>query len=526
MSGNYISGIIDYDTEQVLIWERSEEGRSLVRYDCPYYFYVEDENGSFTSLEGKKLTRLDFDNQNEFERTAQQYRVRYESDISPLDKVLMENYYKKDAPKLQYAFLDIEVDYKQELGFSSPDNPYAPINSITIYFEWLDSYVTIAVPPKEWTGNTEEEFKKVMPEIETNLIIVPNEYSLLLTVLDAIEDCDVLSGWNSDFFDMPYLVKRTEMVLGRKTSQRWCFLGAKYPKFREVEKFGIKNITANLSGRVHLDYLQLFKKFTFEGRTSWALAAIADEELDIPKLDYDGTLEELYHNDFIKFLKYNVRDTQILHKLDNKFNFMALANQMAHDNTVPLESVLGTVKLVETGIINYAHNVVGKIVADKEMRPSHGKVEGAIVMTPRIGLHEWIGSVDLTSLYPSCIRSLNISPEKIVGQFINFEDDWRGIWKDDDINHTLVLENGERYDGTGKEWKNILKENKWVVSAYGTVFDQSNGQGIVAAVLTDWFAERKKLQAEKKKWSAKVKELESTLGQEISKNILKELKNA
>lgn len=508
MSSNYISGIIDYDTEQVIVWERSEHGRSLVRYDCPYYFYIEDENGQFDSLDGKKLTRLDFDNQNEFESTAQKHRNRYESDISPLDKILMEKYYNIEAPKLNYAFIDIETDYKQELGFSSPDNPYAPINAITIYFQWLNSYVTVAIPPKEWNGNIEEEFKKLMPEIDSNLIIVKSEYELLLTTLDLINDCDLLSGWNSDFYDMPYLVKRTEMVLGRKTSQKWCFMGAKYPKFREVEKFGIKNLSVSLSGRIHLDYLQLFKKFTFEGRASFALAAIADEELEIPKLDYDGTLEELYHNDFIKFLKYNIRDTQILHKLDEKFNFIALANQMAHDNTVPLDAVLGTVKLVETGIINYAHNVMHKIVADKEMRPSQGKVEGAIVMTPKIGLHEWLGSCDINSLYPSCIRSLNISPEKIIGQFTAFEDDWRGIWNDDDVMHTLVLENSEKYESTGKEWKNILLENKWAVSAYGTVFDQSNGMGVVPEVLTNWFEERKKLQAKKKEWSNKVSELE------------------
>lgn len=525
-SSNYISAAVDYDTQQIMVWERDGDERSLSRYPNPYYFYIEDENGEFESLYGKKLTRLDFETQAEFEQAGSQYRIKYESDISPLDKVLMENYYNREAPKLRYAFLDIEVDYKQELGFSSPDNPYAPINAITIYFQWLNSYVTVVVPPPEWKGDVEEEFGKVMPEIKTELIVVASEYELLLTTLKLIEQCDLLSGWNSDFYDMPYLVKRTEMVLGRNSSQKWCFPGARYPKFKEVEKFGVKNTLVKLTGRVHLDYLQLFKKFTFEGRASYALANIADEELSIPKLDYDGTLEELYHNDFIKFIKYNIRDTEILTKLDEKFNFIALANQMAHNNTVPLDAVLGTVKLVETGMVNYAHNTMKKIVNDKELRPSHGKVEGAIVMTPRFGLHEWIGSIDLTSLYPSCIRALNISSEKIIGQFTNFEDDWHGIWKDDAHNHILVLENNEHFEATGKEWKDILKQKAWAVSAYGTVFDQSSGQGIIAAVLTAWFNERKELQAEKKKWGNLVEELEKKLGQEIPKDILKELKNA
>jgi DNA polymerase elongation subunit (family B) len=577
MSSNYISGIIDYNREKVIIWERSEEGRLKKVYNCPYYFYIEDENGKFISLDNKKLTRLDFENYAEFEKTAQKYKIKYESDISPLDKILMEKYYKKDAPKLHYCFIDIEVDYQQNLGFSSPDNPYAPINVITIYLQWLDEYVTVAVPPRGLKDSSANIFSDLTSDINSNLIIVSSEYELLLTTLEIIEDCDLLSGWNSDFFDIPYLIKRTEMVLGKKMTQRWCFPGADYPKFKEIEKFGIKNITVKLSGRIHLDYLQLFKKFTFEGRTSWSLASIADEELEIPKLEYDGTLEELYNGtfcpdlsnysekdikiilkdyknrkssidnqklaaeikreiikreikknnsneellkeydevnqevikiSFYKFILYNIRDVQILHKLDEKFNFIALANQMAHDNTVMLESVLGTVKFVETGIINYAHHEMNKIVSDKELKPSHGKVEGAIVMTPKIGLHEWIGSCDINSLYPSCIRSLNISPEKIIGQFTDFENDWYGIFKEDNISHILVLENGEKYEATGKEWKNILKENKWAISAYGTVFDQSNDMGVIPAVLTEWFNERKKLQTHKKEWLNKLAELE------------------
>jgi len=503
----YISACADYETEQVLVWERGPTGRNMVRYNAPYYFYVEDNDGEHESLFGHKLTRLDFDCKAEFEAAKFRHDKRFESDINPTAKVLMNEYYQAPTPSLNYTFLDIEVDYDKNIGFSSPENPYAPINAITLYHQWLDEFVTIVVPPKGWKGDILKQFDEIMPEIKTNLIIAKDEAELIYSTLDLIEDSDLLSGWNSEFFDLPYLLKRTEMVLGKKAMNRWCFLGALPPRFDTVERFGKEQINASLSGRIHLDYLALFKKFTFEGRVSFALGAIAGEELDIPKLEYEGTLEDLYKNDFIHFIKYNVRDTEILKKLDQKFKFIALANQMSHENTVPVEAVLGTVKYVETGIINYVHNVMHKVMPDKITRPNNGKVEGAIVMTPKIGLHEWVGSVDINSLYPSVIRSLNISSEKIIGQFTNKEEDWRGIWHKDDKKHVLEMENYDTYEATGAEWYELLKQKKWAISAYGTVFDQSSGQGAVAAVLTSWFAARKDLQKKKKEWGMKLKEL-------------------
>ncbi len=503
----YISACADYETEQVLVWERGPTGRKMIRYDAPYYFYVEDDKGKHTSLFGHTLTRLDFDCKAEFEAAKFKHERRFESDINPTAKVLMNEYYQAPTPSLNYTFLDIEVDYDRNIGFSSPENPYAPINAITLYHQWLDEFVTIVVPPKGWKGDIVKQFDEMMPEIKTNLIIAKDEAELIYSTLDLIDDSDLISGWNSEFFDLPYLLKRTEMVLGRKAMNRWCFLGALPPRFDTVERFGKEQINASLSGRIHLDYLALFKKFTFEGRVSFSLGAIAEEELDIPKLEYEGTLEDLYKNDFIHFIKYNVRDTEILKRLDQKFKFIALANQMSHENTVPVEAVLGTVKYVETGIINYVHNVMNKVMPDKITRPNTGKVEGAIVMTPKVGLHEWVGSVDINSLYPSVIRSLNISSEKIIGQFTNKEEDWRGIWKKDDKIHLLEMENLDTFEATGAEWYDLLKQKRWAVSAYGTVFDQSSGQGAVPAVLTAWFAARKDLQKKKKEWSIKLKEL-------------------
>lgn len=214
---------------------------------------------------------------------------------------------------------------------------------------------------------------------------------------------------------------------------------------------------------------------------------------------------------FAQFCVYNLRDVEVLVELDKKFKFIELVNQMAHDSTCLFPDIMGTVRYVETAITNRAHNVHNLIVADKKVMTDGEKVEGALVLSPTVGLHEWIGSVDISSLYPSVIRSLNISPEKFVGQFSNGEDDWRGVMAQDDEPHTLVVdgevgESKETFVATGKEWFEAAQSNKWAITAYGTVFDQSAGLGIVPDALEYWYAERKRLQAEKKKYTKLAKE--------------------
>jgi DNA polymerase elongation subunit (family B) len=513
---------MDYRKQKVIIYERDIETqeRLVKEWTPPYYFYVPDEEGEYESIFGDKLIRADFDSAEEHAAAIRMFPRRFESDIKPVARVMMDRYYNRPTPPVYYAFLDIEVDYKQSIGFAGPMNPYGPINAVTIYQSWTKSYITLAVPPPGWKddGTFHQKIREgglahkfgFIPQV----IICKDELELLEKMLDSIQESDIISGWNSEFYDLPYICERIRLVMGEHALRALELPGAPPPRKEMKNRFGNEEPIYSLSGRAHLDYLRLFEKFTFEGRTSYALANIALEELDIPKLEHEGTLEELYKNDFLTFCLYNIRDVEILVKLDEKFKFIALTNQMAHENTVPFGAILGTVKYVETGIANHAHYVLKKIVHDKNIS-QHDKVEGAVVLSPKIGLHEWIGSVDINSLYPNVIRSLNISPEKIVGQFTNVEDeyDWLAIYEGrEDVRCILIFEGGEQQIKTAAEWKEILKKNKWALSAYGTVFDQGNGRGVVADILGFWYTERKRLQAEKKKWGKKVKELESQLG--------------
>ena len=521
---NYVGAYYDWDTDAVMVWERDESGRKVVAHHAQYYCYVPDENGEYQSIHKHKLKKLVFDSKDELAAEVKKYPrgVPHESDVPPLFKVLMNEYHDLPTPLIHYAFLDIEVDYKSTLGFSSPENPYAPINAVTIYQSWTKKYLTYAVPPRNWDKNGpkfKEQMEKLRAEhklgFELNITLCETEEELLRHLVAEIQDADIISGWNSEFFDLPYIMKRLERT-SPKLIDKMCFIGCKPPRENTVERFGSPAIVYTLQGRTHLDYLDLFKKFTFEGRTSYSLANIAADELDIPKLHYEGTLEQLYNRDFAHFVAYNARDVEVLVKLDNKFKFIALVNQMAHENTCLFQNMLGTVRYVETGITNRCHNVHNLKVPDKRIMTDGVPVEGALVLSPRVGLHDWLGSVDITSLYPSVMRSLNISPEKFVGQFANGEEDWRGIVDMDEYMHTMVDDFKESITMTGEDWWKVLVDNRWVITAYGTVFDEKE-LGVVPEAIEFWFGERKRLQAEKKKWQNVVKTIRAKL--QVTANI-------
>lgn len=531
---NYVAAWIDYKTDKVVVLERDQEGTLFQKkYHPPYYFYVKDEeNGTYTSIFGDKLIRAEFGTSWEYKAAIEQMKREgfhlFESDISPLKRILMDTYYGRPAPPVHFAFFDIEVDYAQKIGFAGPTNPYAPINAVTVYQSWTKKYITVAIPPLvdgvRWDlipGNNVDALKAeitsliekkqlragIMPEI----VLVKDELELLELFLDAIQDADIISGWHSEFFDIPYTAERLLLAGGETLLARLEHAGVRPPRREMVNRFGTEEPIYKFTGRSHLDYMRLFQKFTFEGRTSYALGNILQEEVGVGKLEFDGTLEQLYKTQFAKFVAYNFRDTDGLVQLDDKFKFIALANQMAHENTVPFEAVLGTVAYVETGITNHAHYVLNKIVHDKRIVPdaldengNKKKVEGAVVLTPHPGLYEWVFSVDINSLYPNVCRTLNISPEKVIGQMAT-PDAWGDIYKDSSTRHTLQLDTGEQIVASGKELKTLFKEKKWAISGYGTVFDQSSGVGVVPSIIGAWYDERKKLQAEKKRYAKMLK---------------------
>ena len=145
---NYVAGWQDYRDDCVVILERDENGTLFrKKYNCPYYFYVPDEDGENVSIYKDKLKRLEFETKQEYDTARRSHAIKFESDFTPLKRILMDVYNGRPTPKVNYAFIDIEVDYKQSTGFAGPKNPYGIINAVTIYQSWTGKFLLYAVPP-------------------------------------------------------------------------------------------------------------------------------------------------------------------------------------------------------------------------------------------------------------------------------------------------------------------------------------------------------------------------------------------
>jgi DNA polymerase elongation subunit (family B) len=522
---SYCDAIWDREKDIVKVVERDpKKGRVYQDYPARYLFYYPDQRGKFKSIFGENLTKVTARSWKEFvkEQRIHSDHKLYESDINPVFRCLEENYLGKEPPKLNVAFFDIEVDFDPERGYASPDDAFMPITAISIHLQWLDTLVCLAIPPKTLTMEQAQEQIKEFP----NTILFETEYEMLDTFLNLIEDADVLSGWNSEGFDIPYTVNRVIKVLSKEDTRRFCLWG-QMPKKREYEKYGKKAVTYDLVGRVHLDSLELYRKYTYEERHTYRLDAIGEMEVGESKTVYEGTLDQLYNNDFRKFIEYNRQDTALLDKLDKKLKFIDLANTVAHENTVLLQTTMGAVAVTEQAIVNEAHHR-GMIVPSRPKRDDtvSNQAAGAYVAYPKKGLHDWIGSMDINSLYPSVIRALNMGPETIVGQLRQdytkaeiedkmaknggkFAEAWEGKFganeyefvMDRDRANDIIIdwEDGRTDVMSGAQiYEAIFDSGKpWMLSANGTIFTYEK-EGIIPGLLKRWYSERKEMQAKLK----------------------------
>jgi len=520
---SYIDALFDREHDRIHVVERRDGKRQYREYPANYVFYYDDPRGKFQSIYGTPVSRFSTRNNKEFRKEvrAQSGRQIYESDINPIFRCFEENYKDQDAPTLNTVFFDIEVGFDAVRGFSPVTDPFNPITAISVYLNWLEQLVTLVVAPRHMS---EETAREICAEFE-NTVLCESESEMLKMFLDLIEDADILSGWNSEGYDIPYTINRITRVLSKDDTRRFCLWG-QFPKKRMFERFGAENETYDLVGRVHMDYMQLYRKYTYEERHSYSLDAIAEYELGERKTQYEGTLDQLYNNDFPKFIEYNRQDTLLLDKLDKKLRFLELASELAHANTVLLATTMGAVAVTEQAIINEAHER-GMVVPNRKQRLTDDDTQaaGAYVAYPRKGIHEWIGSIDINSLYPSAIRALNMGPETIVGQLRpvmtdryikdkmargdSFAAAWEGVFAS--LEYTAVMEqqrgteitidwqSGEETVHSGAEiWYMLFDSNQpWILSANGTIFTYEK-KGVIPGLLERWYRERQEMQARKK----------------------------
>ena len=249
--------------------------------------------------------------------------------------------------------------------------------------------------------------------------------AIFLTFWEKL-DPDIVTGWNIEGFDIPYLVNRISKLLGEKEARRLSPF--KWIKKKEMTKFNRIETLYELVGIATLDYLHLYKKFTYSQQESYRLDHIAFVELGERKLDYSEmeNLHQLYKLDYQKFIDYNIKDVELVDKIEDKMKLIEMALAIAYDAKVNYNDTFTQVTMWDVLIHNYlmSKNIV---IPPKEETIKNSAFAGAYVKEPQVGMHDWVMSFDLNSLYPHLIMQYNISPETMV------EDDWLVDVKVDDI---------------------------------------------------------------------------------------------
>ena len=546
---SYVDAFHDKGKDEILVVERDSNGnREYLTYPAEYVLYYPDPNGTFRSIYGDALTQYRTRNGKAFSRQKKKlsHKKLFESDCNVTFRCLADHYMEVDTPPLHVAFFDIEVAWSSERGFAPPEDPFNPITTIGVHLNWLDRTICLAVKPEEMS---QEEAEEIIGNID-DAYLMENEEEMLQMFFDLVDDADVLSGWNSESYDIPYIINRAIKLLGKGAIKKLC-LWDQFPKKRKFESFGNEQETYDLVGRIHMDYLALYRKFTYHEMHSYSLDSISEHELGEKKVEYDGTLHQLYINDFGKFVSYNIQDVNLLRRIDDKLKYIDQANLLAHANTVTIPTTLGTVAQTDQAIINEAHRR-GMIVPDKDNDKDNIPAAGAYVAIPIRGMHRWIGSMDLNSLYPSIFRACNMSLECIMAQVRHtrtireicdvivktkgfakkgidpddieeilafgktlkdspFAKYWEGKFacleydlvmdRDETEMLDLDFEDGNTLSLTGSEIHAMIFDNgmPWCFTSNATVLNFEK-QGIVPSVLEKWYADRKLLQAKAKTW--------------------------
>jgi len=310
---------------------------------------------------------------------------------------------KFDIEQIKLTTIDIEV--KSEYGFPDVESCAEEILLIT-----LQDYTTKQIRTWGLGAFNNKQENVIYKSFRT-------EYELLTDFINwwMIEDNtpEVITGWNSKLYDIPYLCRRIDRILGEKLKKRMSPWGL----VTEEETFiaGRKHISYDIGGVSQLDYLDLYKKFTYKAQESYRLDYIASVELGQKKLDHSefDTFKDFYTKGWQKFVEYNIIDVELVDRLEDKMKLIELALTMAYDAKVNYEDVFYQVRMWDTIIYNYLkrRNIV---IPPKNRSNKNDKYAGAYVKEPIPGKYDWVVSFDLNSLYPHLIMQYNISPETLL----------------------------------------------------------------------------------------------------------------
>lgn len=467
--------------------------RNVEKYRPKLGLTTNTETG-YKSIYGDNISLFETDSLKDFEKIRKERRDNglqgYYNDISPVFQYITENYTEDiqyDFSKLKILNLDIEI-YAPN-GFSewvTNENPAYPINAITIHLHNENRFILFALG--EYTGEN--------LDLDNVTILNFKSETALLSKFASVWSSyapDIITGWNIGFFDIPYIVKRMDLIFDddQRTSSKLCRVGK--PQF--------KGSNIKLRGVAELDYIDLYKKFRLVPRESYALNFIARAELGMEKVDYDevDNLADLYTKDPDKFFLYNIQDVNLVYELENTLKLMYLAVTVTYMMKCTFDDAMGTLRKWDSFI--YTTLLKDNVIVSPTKNNEKEGYPGGFVAHPDIGMHDWIGVFDITSSYPFQIMCINISNDTLVTdseipddlKFLRDKYWFRQNEEEDYIINPANLD----WDEIEETVVPLLRKYNLSMAANGTLYKR-DFKGFLPKLMEDVFSRRKQAKTEMK----------------------------
>ncbi len=464
----------------VHLWD---DEKGYLKYHMKKYAYIQDPYGDMVALDGKKVKKI-----TQWSEQDEKSGIIYEQDVNPEARILIDTYTDSDDPSSGHRIFTFDIEVEVLDGFPEPEKAANKITSIAYHMSDTGKYVVLVLDEQLRVDDYETDGCKVFR--------FSTESELINAFLKRYRDYNptILTGWNVEFFDVPYLYNRITRIKDVDTAKLLSPIqDVQWNQFRGRYK---------IAGVSVLDYLALYRKFTFKEQSSYRLDMIGKLEVDMGKIEYQGNLDDLFRDDIEKFIEYNLNDVKIVVALDEKLKFLDLVRGICHKGHVPYEDVFFSSRFLEGAILTYTKRL-GVVSTNKKHRSLEevggrpDKFTGAYVKEPKPGLYRWIYDLDLTSLYPSIIMSLNISPETKVGKVLDW-DVKKYLNKKEDITYETNFE-GQTLSLNKERLNDFLEESKFTIASNGCLY-RTDDKGLIPDILDKWFQERVEFRKLEKKY--------------------------
>jgi len=459
------------------LWE--DTGYSKVEWVNQAYVECGEADATHLGLGGEPLKKV--------RKWDKENNKLHFHDMTPYQKFLVERYGIDDEPSTTHReiFFDIETEWGDALTEEYIKSAPKKVTSIAWYDKQVDEWGILILDKKSQLSRTKAKNKEIIP--------CATEDELLLKFLEKFReiDPDIIVGWNSDYFDVPYLYYRMCNVLGEDVARYLSPIGY----VRETPWY--KDQYIQIAGVESLDYMRLHKKFSWADEPSFKLDAIGEKYVGMKKIEYEGNLDDLFEADIHKFIQYNFVDVEILKLLDEKLEYLSLVKNLAHKGKHNYSEVYANTKTQDGAISAYLLSE-GIVPPAKERNPlSKKNYAGGYLFCPKAGIYNYVFDEDLTSLYPSIIMTINIGKETMVGRIIDADDRNNRLGLNDllkrDPEEELMIENSKRNRTRVSVGKLItmIQQNELSISANGVMFN-TNRESVLSTILKKWFDERVK----------------------------------